>query len=265
MSAAPLQVAALTDGLSLRRVGRHVVCIGDCDSTNLEAARRVAEAGRGIDGWVIFAERQTAGRGRLGRRWDAPRGSSILMTAIICEPTAVAQRLVLAAAVAVCDAVQDAAHVTAALRWPNDVYVGPRKLAGVLVESTPIAGTERAFLVGIGVNCLQHAAHFAPELSARATSLEIESHEPVDRVAVARQMLTRLDEWVGRIDGAADKTLSEAWLARSGEIGQRIELVRDGVQFRGTVVDLDPSEGLLVQLDGGGRALFDPLTTRRGG
>jgi BirA family biotin operon repressor/biotin-[acetyl-CoA-carboxylase] ligase len=149
------------------------------------------------------------------------------------------------------------------LAWPNDVYVRGRKLAGVLVEAGRAVGGASFLAVGIGVNCLQHAGHFPAEIRERATSLEIESHSAVSREEVAIALLRRLDERLAEAFGGRDESLSQRWREHSGDIGRRAELVHGGRRYAGTVVDIDPSHGIWLQLDDGGRMRFDPLTTHK--
>lgn len=253
---------AIRAGLRIERVGRRIVCCDELDSTNLEARRQIERSGRAADGLVIMTELQSAGRGRLGRAWHSPRGASLLMTAVLFEPTEEAIRLVLASAVAAARAVRAVTDVGATVRWPNDVYVRTRKLGGILVEAVTQPDESSAFAIGVGINCLQHAAHFPPELRHRATSLELESAHAVDRGALAKAVILAFDEWLPH-ERASSPRVIEEWSRLNDDLGRRIELSRDGHDYAGTVLEIDPNRGLLVQLDEGGRELFDPFTTTR--
>lgn len=225
------------------------------------------------DGSVAVAEYQAAGRGRLGRRWVAPRRSSILLSALVIEPedSPVVRLAPFLACLAACEAVDAETDCRAYVRWPNDVTLGGRKLGGVLVESTPspIAAPggpkRRAVVVGVGLNCLQQAGHFAGPLAQHATSLEIESRQPVDRCAVARTLVQRLDDWLHRVRTTEDAAAAvrSAWLERCEDLGAHVTLVQDGVPFSGTVVDISDDGDLHVQLDQGGRRAFAAATTTR--
>lgn len=267
-----LTAEALYDRLGTRRVGRQVLVLPEVDSTNAYALNRLAvEHGLEADGWVILAEYQSAGRGRLGRSWHAPRGASLLCTVLLCTPGERPKptRLIMAAAVAVVDGVAHAAGVDATIRWPNDVYVGNRKLAGILVEVRPLGAERHATAIGIGVNCLQHVGHFPSELRDRSTSLELLSPFAVDRTAVAAAILRRLDEYLGpaAVGGADeddfDYRLAEEWRRRSADIGEHVILQYAGESFSGRILDVHPHSGLLVHLDTGARRHFDPATTSR--
>jgi BirA family biotin operon repressor/biotin-[acetyl-CoA-carboxylase] ligase len=257
VSSGPLQLATIIDALACRRLSLGIELVDSVTSTNDLAWRRVDEGSP--DGLVILAEHQSAGRGRFGRTWHAPRGGSVLCSVVIRDET---DRLKgglvgLIAAVAACDAIRTAADVPAEIHWPNDLIVHQRKVGGVLVESRPGSRTERVFVVGIGINCLQHAVHFPPELRDRATSLELESRDAIDRSAVCRCLLGELDAWLAAPERWQPETVRTAWLQRAAGIGQPIRLRHGGREYNGVVVDLDPTSALIVQLDQGGRMAFD--------
>ena len=258
---APLDANALASALPGARIGRRIRCLAECDSTNAVALGVVADQEEAADGLVFFAEYQTAGRGRLGRNWHAPRGASLLLTAVVCGEPCAAPGFMLAAGIAVRDAVHEETGIHAELTWPNDVRVLGRKLAGILIESVRLANDVAAHAVGIGLNCLQTAAHFPPELRDRATSLEMESAEPVNRETVAIALLRHLDVRLHQALTADIATLVTEWRQRSGDLGRHVELIHAGRHYGGSVVDIDASHGLWVQLHDGGRRRFDPMTT----
>jgi len=247
----------------MARLGGRVDVLDSVGSTN-EAA--LAAARDGVpDGYVVFAEHQTAGRGRLGRTWCSPRGASVMVTVLLVEgrgrPVPEAHQLGLIAAIATTEAIAEATGVTALIDWPNDVVIGDRKVAGILVESRSVEGRGRAFAIGIGINCLQHQRHFPAELQSRATSLDLESSVAVNRGVVAGALLERLDGWLADSLKWRPADVRAAFLNHSSPLGRRIRLRFEGQVFEGQVVDLDPSSDLVVQLDTGGRRLFPAATT----
>lgn len=260
-----LDAAALQPTPLPRRIGRKVEIHAELDSTNNWALEHlVVEAGKESDGQVVFAEYQTAGRGRFGRDWLTPRGAGLCFTFILWESTSPAcfARLIMETAIAVAEGIEAVTDVEVGIRWPNDLYVRGRKLAGILVELRGATGGI-AIAVGVGVNCLQQPGHFPPELRDRATSLEIESHNPIDRNVVGRSVLTSLDRFFGAANPPSDEVLTGAWLNRSTDVGTHVTLHHDGHAFAGRILDISPKSGLLLQLDDGGRRLFDPATTSR--
>jgi BirA family biotin operon repressor/biotin-[acetyl-CoA-carboxylase] ligase len=158
------------------------------DSTN-DRARALAHA-RAPHGTLVTAGAQTAGRGRQGRRWEAPPDRTLLMSVLLRGVDPGATLLPLLAALAVCEGAEAAAGVACAVKWPNDVWVGERKAAGILVEARPADGWA---IVGIGLN----VAATAPELPEGATSLGLEAARPVGVEDALRAVLASLDRALG--------------------------------------------------------------------
>ncbi|MCK4341676.1 MAG: biotin--[acetyl-CoA-carboxylase] ligase [Phycisphaerae bacterium] len=259
----PLTVDDLLPHGPLGRLGGRVFVHETLDSTNAFLLGRAADAG---DGAVAGAEYQTAGRGRLGRRWEAPRGAAILLSVLLHEAadSPVLTHGALLGAVAACEAIEAATDCSPGVRWPNDIMLNRRKLGGVLAESCTHADG-RAVVIGVGLNCLQQRGHFKGELADKATSLECESHQPVDRAALAAGLLARLDDWLASSaqeprDWAA---LRAAWRARCEDVGTRVTLEHDGHVFTGTALDISDTGDVIVELDQGGRRHFAAATTTR--
>ena len=259
-----LQLDRVCRAVRAGRVGRRVLHRLATTSTNDEAWQLV-EATRAsgdgtADGVVIFAEHQSAGRGRLGRSWQAPRGASILLSVILEEaaPPGFGGVLGLLAGIAVHDAVVGVTDVRPRLKWPNDVLVGGRKLAGVLIESRQGPGAARTYVVGIGINCLQHRGHFPPELAEKATSLELASAHPIDRSAVAGAVLDALNGWLAKVgpDDEFSSIVSDAWRERAEPPAGRVAVQHSGQVFTGEVVEFEPLTGLVLRLEDGGTRLF---------
>jgi BirA family biotin operon repressor/biotin-[acetyl-CoA-carboxylase] ligase len=198
------------------------------DSTNRYLLERAA-AGE-PDGVVAVADEQTAGRGRLDRAWVAPPGAALLVS-VLLRPRLPIERLhlvTLAAGLAAIDAVEALAHADARLKWPNDVVVDDRKLAGILAESDG-AG---AIVVGMGLNV--RGDWFPPELAATATACA------VDRDELLAVWLRAFDARLDSLDGVLD-----AARARSATIGRRVRVELAHEEFEGVATDLT-SEGYLV-------------------
>ena len=208
----------------------------------------LAEQGA-ADGTVVVARSQTAGRGRRGRRWEDEPGASLLVSLVVRSrlPMARWPLLSYAAALAVADMLGEVAGLPVRLKWPNDVLVGGRKIAGILLESRT---TLAAVMVGVGVNLNQ--CRFPPALALRATSVALETERAVDGDTALAVLLRAFDAWRGRLEREGFGPLRERWLALSDTIGRRISV--DGVH--GEAVDLDGDGALLVRDDGGLRRLL---------
>jgi BirA family biotin operon repressor/biotin-[acetyl-CoA-carboxylase] ligase len=261
----PLTAADLLASGGLRRLGRGLFVHDVLDSTNQFLLERAGELD---DGAVAWAEFQTAGRGRLGRRWEAPRGSSILLSVLVHEPVDSPLLSVgaMLAAVAACEAIEATTACAPGVRWPNDIVRGGRKLGGVLAESCALSGAgNRAVVIGVGVNCLQQRAHFQGELARTATSLECECAHPVARRAVAAALLARLDHWftLCQHEAAGWLRIRAAWQRRCEDVGTRVTLEHDGRTYAGTAVEIAETGALIVALDDGTRRQFAAANTAR--
>lgn len=261
METGGLDIAQLQQSCGSARVGRRIVHLETTDSTNDEAWRRLPAGD--ADGLVVLAEFQTNGRGRMGRVWQAARGASVLCSVLIeDDASALTPASVgLAAGVAIHDAIVDATGLPCVIDWPNDVLIADRKVAGVLVESRKSPDGTPVYVMGVGINCLQHAGHFPEEIAGRATSLDMESAAPISRQLVVGRLLERMDEWFAKPNRWTDADLRVAWLARALPLGRRVSLVHQGKTHRGSIIDLDPAEGLVVQLDAGGVRMFAAADT----
>lgn len=248
---------------TVQRAGARLVFCAETSSTNDEARRALAQGSAGADGLVIFSDYQTLGRGRFGRVWHAPRGASVLMSTVIVDAERALRpaEVGLAAAVAVQETVRRFTTTRPVIRWPNDVYLRGRKVAGVLVEMFAHGPQGPIYIVGVGINCLQHAGHFPPELAPRATSLELESAAAIEREAVAARLLMELDRWLAGPRRWRYDELRSEWLARAEPMGRRVAVEHGGRRFAGTVIDLDPAAALVLELDGGGRRAFPAAET----
>ncbi len=272
-----LDVDRICGALDTKRVGRRIEHLQSTGSTNDEAWERIdaglapdgGRRGTGAqpvgeaDGLVVFAEHQSAGRGRLGRRWESPRGASVLCSVALVDRQGELEggELSLLAAVAARDAVVACTEVVPTIKWPNDLLVGGRKLGGILVESRVLPGEVRAYVVGVGINCLQQKGHIPAALAEKATSLELESVCAIDREAVAIALLRELDRWLAAPDTWTCETLRREWLARCEPMGQRIFLRHAGKEYSGSIVDIDPTAAMVVQLDEGGLRAFNAADT----
>jgi BirA family biotin operon repressor/biotin-[acetyl-CoA-carboxylase] ligase len=207
-----------------------------CDSTNARA-RELVEAGA-PHGTVVSADEQTAGRGRQGRGWTAPAGKALLYSAVVRPLDDRHLLLPLAVPLAVCETAEELEpDLECRVKWPNDVWVGGRKLAGVLIEAKPQDGWA---VIGVGVNLSISPEEFPAELRERATSMSACSAEDARR-ALDR----RLGHWVG---AEADAVLA-AWRARDALQGR--EVAWEG--GRGVAEGISDSGDLLVLGAGGER------------
>jgi BirA family biotin operon repressor/biotin-[acetyl-CoA-carboxylase] ligase len=198
-------------------------------------------------GVVVAAEQQTAGRGRRGSTWVSPPGAGLYFSLIVRSPEALPKAdhtlplLTLAAGVAVCDGIAAASGLRPDLKWPNDLLVGKRKLAGILAEGIGIGTPGQAVIVGVGVNL--RPAFYPPDVEMRATSIEGELGRPVDRDALLTAILDALSSRLSGLDRNAGDIL-QAWRAASpSAAGTRV----DWEGHRGVTAGIDGTGALLVK------------------
>ena len=227
------------------------------DSTNRYAADAVRSAGNSgtsdaAGGLVVVADEQHAGRGRLGRTFVAPSGASLLASVVV--PVAVPRDslglVTPVSSLAAADAVHALAGIDARLKWPNDLVVDDRKLAGVLAE---VIGPSTV-VVGMGLNV--RWPEFPPELASIATSCNLLSPVAVDRADLLVEWLTRYDALLAQMTTRAGRAaLRDACAARCATLGHRVRVELSDRTFEGAATDLLPDGTLEVTRDGGRREI----------
>jgi BirA family biotin operon repressor/biotin-[acetyl-CoA-carboxylase] ligase len=242
----PEEVAAALAALGERRpdVALDVRWHASASST-MDLASALAQDGA-RHGVVVAADEQTSGRGRRGTRWSSPPGAGLYFS-FIARPghSNSLSLMTLAAGVAVRDGVAAATGLSADLKWPNDLLVGRRKLAGILAEGIAIGTPGQSVIIGVGVNI--QAAAFPPEVAARATSIEGELGRSVDRGLLVANTLTALWDRLARLEQSPGDIL-QAWRDASPHAtGTRVEW--DG--HHGVTAGIDDRGALLVKTSAG--------------
>jgi BirA family biotin operon repressor/biotin-[acetyl-CoA-carboxylase] ligase len=247
----PLDLADLTNRVAVTgQLWRRIEIVEETGSTNADLLA-VAAAGESIDGRVLVADYQSAGRGRHGRTWTAPPRSQLAMSVGVDAtgvPPSAWGWLPLLTGVAVADAVRAECGVVAGLKWPNDVLIGPNKLAGILAE---VAAPAPAIVVGLGLNVTLTAAE-APDLAA--VSLLTAGAPDVERSSLAANVLRhlgrRIEAW--RSAGGADAALVADYRALSVTLGTRVRGALPGdKELVGVARDIDELGRLLIESETG--------------
>jgi BirA family biotin operon repressor/biotin-[acetyl-CoA-carboxylase] ligase len=231
-----------------------IVRLATVDSTQ-SVAFALAERGA-ADRTVVVADQQLAGRGRRGRTWSAPAGTSLLASILVRPrlPQPLLATLSLTTAVAAAEALRRVTGVTARLKWPNDLLASGRKIAGILLESrmtgraaaggsTP-NGSGIVTIVGVGINLGQR--EFPPDLADGATSVALETGRAPSREAVLTALLEEFDVWRARLEEQGFEPVRDGWRRLSDTLGRRVTV--DDVS--GIAVDLDVDGALLVDVGG---------------
>ncbi len=218
-------------------------------STN-DTAKQLAMEGA-PEGTVVVAAEQTAGRGRLGRTFYAPDGLGLYFSLILrpdCSPEKL-MHLTCAAAVAVCNAVQDCTGVRPQIKWTNDLIIGNKKLGGILTELSVHQKVDWVVL-GIGINCGHHKKDLPPEIRDMATSLLLSTKKTVSPAFLAACLIRRLYEMNQTLLTGKDAVIA-AYRADCMTVGQQIVLIRGDEKRYGQALDVTNDGGLLVKFDDG--------------
>jgi len=243
--------------LNTRRIGKKILVYNSTSSTNDIAAEYAVN--KSNDGIAIFAEEQTSGRGRAGTKWISERADSILCSIVMNKTVCGVELLSLTLAVAVAEAIGKLGSKSAKIKWPNDVMINGKKLAGVLLESKTFNG-HIVYILGIGINCHQKKETFPAELQSTATSVDIETQTKCDRTLLAKRLLYSVDHWL-QIAEKDGKAVIEQWRNLSLLLGHGVTVIFNGTGFRGNCIGIDPQKGLILQLDTGGVRMFDAAHT----
>lgn len=238
-------------GLSTELVGRQIITFREVDSTN-ETAFKMAEEGA-PEGTVVIAETQRRGKGRMGRRWESPLGVN-LYCSMILRPSILplqAVQMTFLSAVAVARAVAETTPLKPTIKWPNDVLLSGRKVAGLLNEMSAETEKVNFIILGIGVNLNMEAGQFPAELRHPATSLRMENDRPVNRLEFTRALLRGVDRLYAAFLAGDYESIRDEWLAHCAMIGQRVRVSYRDSAVTGVATGIDDYGALLLSLDDG--------------
>ena len=223
------------------------------DSTNLRAKQLAAQGAP--HGTVLIADRQTAGKGRLGRSFHSPEGMGIYMSILlrpVCAPGEL-MHLTCAAAVAMCDAVEKATGLRPGIKWTNDLVFGKRKLAGVLTELGLDSQCRVSHaIIGIGINCCQQPEDFPEEIRGIAGSLSGITGKDIDRSALAAAMMAALWRMDQELFSNKEQIMNR-YRRDCITLGQDISLLRGDEARHGKALDINSDGALIVEFSPGQR------------
>lgn len=234
------------------RIGWRIHYFDEVGSTQKVAAE-LAEEGA-AHGTVVIAERQSAGRGRMGRAWHSPPGLNLYQTIILRPAMLIAEvpRLSLVAGVAVAEALETVAPGLVALKWPNDLWLKGRKTGGIIAEAVTDPGRGlRCVLLGIGVNVNLAAEQIPDDLRGKATSVRIATGRQCDRIALEAALCNRLDSRYMEVQDHGFAALRPAWEAYSALTGKHVTVIDASGRIAGTVRGIDAEGALMLETESG--------------
>jgi BirA family biotin operon repressor/biotin-[acetyl-CoA-carboxylase] ligase len=232
-------------------IGRDIRVFEQTTSTN-DVIEKLARDGV-KEGVVVFAESQTKGRGRLGRKWISPAHKGLWFS-LLLRPNLRPQeatRLTVASATALRRAIHSETGLNPEIKWPNDILVHGKKVAGILTEMSAELDRIQHIILGIGVNVNTSASEFQPELRKLATSLKIESGRAISRADLVTAILYELDRDYAHVCTGGFTALADEWEAHCTTIGRNVTIQIGGRRLRGRAESLSDDGALLLRTEHG--------------
>ncbi len=236
-----LPSASLRRELRTKFIGRDILYYPTASST-MDMAKQAIREGMG-EGTIVITDHQTAGRGRLGREWLSPSGSSILLSIILYPKLELLPRLTMAACLAVAQSIEKVTGLEPTIKWPNDVLIAGKKVSGILIESDVQGETVKYAIVGIALNVNLDPATI-PEISETATSLKEVLGREVSRLQMLGSLLGEFEELYSAM--RRGEPIDQGWRRRLETVGKKVA-VRYGDEVQ---------EGYAEAVDGDGNLLL---------
>ncbi len=239
-----LKAAEISQGLGTRVIARRIVYRESTSSTN-DVAKQLAQAGE-PEGTLVIADEQTAGRGRLGRKWIAPPRSSILMS-LILRPTLLppqTNRATMAVSLGACKGIEQVTGLTALVKWPNDILLTGKKCAGILSEAEIVGDQVEYVVVGLGVNA-NFSASSVEAMPLTATTIADELGHSVSREELTRSLVREIERYYFRLREGA--YLRSEWRSRMITQGKHVRADTGSQIEEGIAEDIDEDGALLLR------------------
>ncbi len=234
-------------------IGKQIRYFDRTASTSWVAKQLASETDpESLHGMVIIAEEQTGGVGRLGRAWVSPAGG--IWITIVLKPEIPIDRLfmiTMAGSIAIARAIRKEYGISALIKWPNDIFVGDKKVGGLLLELAAEADAVHYSLLGIGIDANISLTDLPPNLRDTVTSLHVEVGHEVDRVALLARVLREFElRYMQLEDGEYDSIIRE-WKSLSLTLEQRVAIRTINKAFEGEAIDIDSYGALIIRRDNG--------------
>ncbi|MCK9431235.1 MAG: biotin--[acetyl-CoA-carboxylase] ligase [Candidatus Omnitrophica bacterium] len=202
-----------------------------------------------VNGTLVLAESQTKGRGRLGRNWFSPKYKGIYLSLILRPkiPPSVSPVLTLLSAVSICEAVKKVGGLDAQIKWPNDIFINNKKIAGILTELNAEVDKVNFVVIGIGLNVNNDKS----ALIAQATSLKEQLGQPISRVGLLQELLRRIENNYSLFEDRGAKAIIDKCRSFSLTLGRRVKIYCQDKHIEGAAVDIDQDGALLIRKDSG--------------
>jgi biotin-[acetyl-CoA-carboxylase] ligase BirA-like protein len=245
-----IQPRKIKEGLKTEFIGQEIHHFAEVTSTN-DVAKEMARKGA-EEGTVVISEKQTLGRGRLGRVWASPQGG--IWFSIVLRPRVTpkeASKLTFVAAVAVARAIREMFELDVEIKWPNDVLIGGKKVCGILTETSTTGEVVDFVVVGIGINANVSLDSFPEGFRNSVTSLMKERMQEIKREEFLRALLEEMERYYMILLRKDFDLILEEWRKLASFLGQHVEVTSFDQKIRGRAVDVDSDGSLIVKLTDG--------------
>jgi BirA family biotin operon repressor/biotin-[acetyl-CoA-carboxylase] ligase len=243
-----IQPPLLKIGLRTKKFGREIYSFKSIGSTN-ETAKRLAGS-NSAEGTVVVAEKQTRGKGRLGRSWHSPASKGLYFSVILYPniPLIKIPALSLAAGLAVCKVLEKNTGAESLAKWPNDCLINGKKAAGILLETSAEIDNVSYVILGIGVNVNTPKKDFPIRFRSKATSMMIESNKEYSRIEILRQLLFELEKTYNSFCKYGLRFIGPELVKKSAVLNRKLEFKSGGKKLTGTAIGFDENGALRVKV-----------------
>lgn len=231
-------------------VGKSLIIFRENIDSTQSLALRLAEKGGNIHGLVVIAEQQTSGRGRMKRKWLSPKGGVWL--SVVLKPLVsltMSTMLPFVAALAVCDAIRQSTKADATLKWPNDVMMAGKKVAGILLDMSAEADMINYVVIGIGINANVETSKLKVDRQNKPeiTSIRQSIGRNVNRLELTALVLEKLEMYYSVLEKYGSEPIIREWRARSDMLGKKVTVVQQDRTYSGVAADINEDGSLLLK------------------
>lgn len=233
--------------LKSQLIGSHIYTFDEIDSTNSTAKEMAGD--NASSGSVILADCQTYGRGRKGRKWASPRGVGIYLSVILKPENSCTNPFLftIISGIATALAISKTTGLSASIKWPNDIMIGDKKVAGILVETSCYSGKTKFVVIGIGINVNTTIDHIPHDLRDIATSIKIASGKDISRCDLIIDLCCELEKWYNMYIHCELETIKDQWMKISATIGKYVKIDTGAGIISGTAVSISNNGFLMLK------------------
>lgn len=240
-----LQIDLILQSLRTRYIGKELIYFESTDSTNVQASILGTKGAE--NGTTVVTDKQTQGKGRMGRTWISPANTNLYFSILLRPPTSpqTASWIPLVAGVALAKGISAYTGLLAKIKWPNDLIIGKKKFGGILIETHIVSNRIHYLVLGVGINV--NMTQFPEEIAPFATSLKKELGHPCHREPLLVQLLQEIEKRLQEFYESGPEKTSGNWIQLSDTIGKEVTVTLGNQIIKGKAIDLDQHGGLILE------------------